>query len=137
MPPSYSMMLPGRIDTPLIFMGDRLMLQRLKEPLRRRCRAPSERDAPLARRGLSGKQRIGVDRGALPPFVARVHAVDRHVKVRPRRIGIARKADKAERGSAPHALPLAQARRISAEVGVIIAPALVVRADIDAEPAAA
>src|SRR5688572_24882234 len=121
MPPSYSMMLPGRMSTPLIFMC---------EPLKEPC-------GLLAAGLLSGKQREGVDRAALVPFLARLHAVDGEMEVRSARIGVAGVADAADRLSALDLLALGEARRIALQMGVIIDPALVGRADVERDPAAA
>src|SRR3982751_6880135 len=81
MPPSYSMMLPGRMSTPLIFMSS-LGETGGKEPRQH-----------LAAGLLPGKQLVGIDRGAVPPALARRHLVDREVEVRTGGIGVAAMAD--------------------------------------------
>src|SRR4051812_2999167 len=70
MPPSYSMMLPGRMSTPLIFMSS-LGESVGKEPARL-----------LAARPFRGKERIRIDRRPIPPALARRHRVDREMEVR-------------------------------------------------------
>src|SRR5438105_14274449 len=83
-----------------------------------------------------GKQRIGVDRSAVPPALARSHLVDREMEVRARRVGIAAMADAADHLAAPHLLPLVQSSRVGGEVRVIIDPLPVGRAIVDGDPAA-
>src|SRR5687768_6983046 len=121
MPPSYSMMLPGRMSTPLIFM-----CEPLKEP-----------SGLLAAGLLSGKQRERVDRAALVPFLARLHAVDREMQMGPPGVGVAGVADAADRLPALDLLTLGETGRVPLEMRVIIDPALIRRAHINRDPAAA
>src|SRR5436189_4660077 len=123
MPPSYSMMLPGRMSTPLIFMGCSLLCQDLA--------------GALAGGAAPGKQWVGIDRSPLPPAVGRPHAVDREMEVRARGIRVAGAPDRSDRIAAAHSLALVEARRIGVEMGVIIAPLPIGRADVDGDPAAA
>src|SRR5690348_13514191 len=110
MPPSYSMMLPGRMSTPLIFMSS-LGESVGKEPAR-----------ALAAGLLSGKQRIGIDRRALPPALARIHRIDREVEMRTGRAGITSVADPCDDLAALHLLALCKARRIGREMRVVVLP---------------
>src|SRR3954451_12751620 len=75
-----------------------------------------------------GKQRIGVDRGAIPPTLARRHRVDGEMEVRTGRARIAGVTDAGDHLTAFHLLPLGEARRIGREVRVVILPLLVRRA---------
>ena len=72
----------------------------------------------------------------MPVFPFR-HVVDREMEVRAGRIGVAGAPDRTELVAPLHRLPFLQPRRISVEMGVIIDPAPVVRADIGRYPAAA
>src|SRR5690348_14905145 len=92
MPPSYSMMLPGRMSTPLIFMSS-LGESVGKEPRHRAACRPGELSGSLARRLFSGKHGVWVDRRSLPPALPRPHLVDREMQVRTGRACIARVAD--------------------------------------------
>src|SRR4051794_30359992 len=123
MPPSYSMMLPGRMSTPLIFMS--CLGECWKEPRQ-----------PLAAGPLSGKQRVWIDRGPIPPSLARSHAVDREMEVGPCGAGVAGVADAGNDLTALDLLAFRKSRRIGRQVGVIIHPLLVGRALVDGEPAA-
>src|SRR5206468_10420271 len=114
MPPSYSMMLPGRMSTPLIFMSS--LGECGKEPAR-----------SLAARLFPGKQRVGIDRRAVPPALAGRHAVDGEMEVRPGRAGIAGMADAGDHLASLDLLPFGETRRIGRQVGVIIHPLLVRR----------
>src|ERR1041384_6861607 len=107
MPPSYSMMLPGRMSTPLIFMV---------------CSLTGESRRLLAAAGVSGKQRVGIDRPALIPALTGGHPVDREMQMRPGGIGVAGAADPADRIAAPQPLALRQPRRVGVQMGVIIDP---------------
>src|SRR5947209_3424169 len=84
-----------------------------------------------------GKQRIGVDRSAVPPTLARRHHVDREMKVRAGGVRIAGMADASDDLAALHLLPLGEARRVSRQVRVVILPLLVGRALVDRNAAAA
>src|SRR4029079_7662487 len=123
MPPSYSMMLPGRMSTPLIFMSS--LGECWKEPRQ-----------PLAAGPLSGKQRVGIDRGPIPPSLARSHAVDREMEVGPGGAGIAGMAHASDDLAALHLLAFRKPRRIGRQVGVVIHPLLVWRTLVDGEPSA-
>src|SRR5206468_6456718 len=123
MPPSYSMMLPGRMSTPLIFMSS--LGECGKEPAR-----------SLAARLFPGKQRVWVDRRAVPPALAGRHAVDRKVQVRPGRARIPGMPDAGDHLAALHLLPFGKPGRIGRQVGVVIDPLLVRRSFVDRGPAA-
>src|SRR5213082_3018613 len=84
-----------------------------------------------------GKQRIGVDRSAVPPALARSHLVDREMEVRACRVRIAGMADTADHLAALNLLPLGEARCVSRQVRVIILPLLLGRALVDRDAAAA
>src|SRR5690242_15414916 len=113
MPPSYSMMLPGRMSTPLIFMSS-LGESVGKEPGR-----------ALAADLFSGKHGVGIDRRPLPPALPRRHGVDGEVQMRPGGARVASVSDARNDLAALHLLTLGQARRISGEVRVVIHPLLV------------
>src|SRR5438067_11056591 len=124
MPPSYSMMLPGRMSTPLIFMSS---LGRCgKEPARSLAVGP-----------FSGKQRIGVDGRPLPPTLAVAHRIDREMEVRARSAGVAGVADAGDYLPALDLLALGESGRVGREVSVIILPLLVRRGLVNRDPAAA
>src|SRR3954468_22477088 len=93
--------------------------------------------ALLAATLLPGKQRIGIDRRALPPALARSHRVDRHVEVRTGSAGVAGVAHASDHLAALDLLPLGKTRRVGREMGVIIHPLLVGRALVNGDPAAA
>ena len=57
-------------------------------------------------RAAPGKERVGIDRGALPPFLTRLHAVDGEMQVRSFGVGVARVADATDQLAAATALPL-------------------------------
>src|SRR5436309_13420788 len=99
MPPSYSMMLPARMSTPLIFMSS--LGECGKEPAR-----------SLAARLFPGKQRVWVDWRPLPPALSGRHRIDREVKMRSRSAGIAGMADAGDHLAALHLRPFGEARRI-------------------------
>src|SRR6185369_226903 len=124
MPPSYSMMLPGRMSTPLIFMSS-LGESVGKEPARL-----------LAAHPFRGKKRIGIDRGSIPPALARCHRVDRKMEMRSRRARVSSMAHKGDDLAALYQLTLGKAWRIGRQMGVIVDPLLVGRAFVDREPAA-
>src|SRR4029077_14515707 len=67
---------------------------------------------PLAADLFSGKQRVWIDCGSVPPALSRRHRIDREVEVRARRAGIARMADAGDDLAALNLLPLGQARRV-------------------------
>src|SRR3954447_16360961 len=105
MPPSYSMMLPGRMSTPLIFMI--AYLPRLgKEPPRQPRFGGS-----LAAALFPGKQRVRIDGRSVPPAFARRHRIDREMEVRACGAGIAGMADAGNHLSTLHLLTLGKARR--------------------------
>src|SRR5690242_19373329 len=108
MPPSYSMMLPGRMSTPLIFMSS------LGESV---GKGPARL---LARSLLPGKQRVWIDRRSLPPALAWSHRVDGEVEVRPRRACIARMPNPSDDLAALDLLALGKARRIGRQMRVIV-----------------
>src|SRR5438105_15814112 len=83
-----------------------------------------------------GKQRIGVDRSAVPPALAWRHLVDCEMEVRARRVGIAGMADAADHFAAPHLLTLVQPSRVGGEVRVVIDPLMIGRALVNGDPAA-
>src|SRR5687767_12949150 len=118
MPPSYSMMLPGRMSTPLIFMLVPVCKKGGQPFDKLRASGLSELVAPLALGLLSGKQRIGIDRRTLVPLVAGAHAVDREMEVRSGLAGIAGLADKADQVAALDPLALLQPGRIALEMGI-------------------
>src|SRR3954447_15938699 len=95
--------------------------------------------APASPSFLPRKQRIGIDRGAVIPFLARLHPVDGEMEVGAGGVGVAGRADSADRVALPDRLALVQARRVILEVGIIEKPAAVGRAHIgrDAAPALA
>src|SRR5687767_13955380 len=98
------------------------MLNRLNEPRRVPLAEPvKNKTRPLAAGWLSGKQRIGIDRAALVPTLARPHAVDGKMEMRTGGVGVAAEADIADRRPAADLLALVQPRRVSAEVRIIIA----------------
>src|SRR5215213_6964749 len=117
MPPSYSMMLPGRMSTPEIFMVQRASSTSVRpELVEGRSWSWSEgqgfdqlspnglcslKAALLASDPFSGKQRIGVDRAAVIPLLARLHPVDREVEVWPGRAGVTGMPDATEDLPAP------------------------------------
>src|SRR4051795_10309570 len=101
MPPSYSMMLPGRMSTPLIFMSS-LRDSVGKEPAR-----------SLAAGLLSGKQRVRIDRRSVPPAIARAHDVDCEMEVRPRGACIAGVTDAGDDLAALDLLTLGKTGRVS------------------------
>src|SRR4051794_20033971 len=113
MPPSYSMMLPGRMSTPLIFMSS-LGESVGKEPLQ-----------PLAPSLFPGKQGIGVDRRAVPPALTGRHLVDREVEVWTGRVRVTAMAHPGDHLSALQLLPFVEPRRVGRQMGVIIDPLLV------------
>src|SRR5687768_3120473 len=108
MPPSYSMMLPGRMSTPLIFMEKLVGLE--------------DCGAALATRPAPGKERVGIDRRALPPALVGAHAVDGEMEVRAFRIGVAGAADTPDRVAAGEALAFAQVGRIALQMRIIKSP---------------
>src|SRR6185369_7261840 len=123
MPPSYSMMLPGRMSTPLIFMSS--LGESGKEP-----------PQPLAGAPVSGKQRVGIDRRPMPPALTGSHGVDREMEVRAGRTRVAGMPDLSNYLAALQLLPFVQPRRVGREVRIIIDPLLVGRALVDGDPAA-
>src|SRR5437763_1063787 len=100
MPPSYSMMLPGRMSTPLIFMSS-LGENVGKEPAR-----------ALAAGLLPGKQRVRIDRRAVPPAIVWAHAVDREMEMRSGGARVSGMADASDDLAALHLLPFGKARRV-------------------------
>src|SRR6476469_3096718 len=108
MPPSYSMMLPGRMSTPLIFMIAYL-LRLMKEPPRTLAAVWL---GPLAAGLFPGKHGVWIDRRALPPALTGSHRIDGHVKVRTGSACIAGVADTADDLATLHLLALGKARRI-------------------------
>src|SRR6185312_14325661 len=124
MPPSYSMMLPGRMSTPLIFMSS--LGECGKEPAR-----------ALARGLLPGKHGVRVDRRPLPPALPRSHGVDREVQVRRRSDRVAGVVDPGDYLATLDLLALGQPGRIALQVGVIVHPLLIGRALVDRDPATA
>src|SRR5947209_14289923 len=116
MPPSYSMMLPGRMSTPLIFMSS------LGEMWGK------SRSLALAGGLLPGKQRVRIDRRALPPALTRRHRVDRQVKVRAGGACVPCVPDPGDHLTALDLLSFGQPRRVGRQVGIIIHPLLVGRA---------
>src|SRR3954469_14956252 len=130
MPPSYSMMLPGRMSTPLIFMI--AYLPRLgKEPPRQPRFGGS-----LAAALFPGKQRVRIDGRSVPPALARRHRIDREMEVRAGGAGIAGMADAGDHLATLDLLTLGEPRRVGRQVGVIINPFLVRRPLVDGDPAA-
>src|SRR3569833_2311067 len=130
MPPSYSMMLPGRMSTPLIFMIAYLLTDE-------RAAADAPRlAAPLAVGLFPGKQRVRIDRRAVPPALAGRHAVHREVKVRAGSACVAGMADAPDHLTALDLLPLVQAGRVGGQVRIIIDPLLVGRTLVDGGAAA-
>src|SRR6266496_1770646 len=110
MPPSYSMMLPGRMSTPLIFMSS-LRENVGKEPLQ-----------PLAAGLFPGKQRIGIDRGSVPPALASGHLVDREMEVRRGGVRVSGVSDARDHLPALDLLAFGEPRRIGRQVRIIIHP---------------
>src|SRR3954462_4888232 len=111
MPPSYSMMLPGRMSTPLIFMSS-LGESVGKEPPPARLTGRQIKDVPVAARLFPGKQRVGVDRSPVPPALARGHPVDREMEVRARCAGVAGMADLGDDLAALQLLAFVKPRRV-------------------------
>src|SRR3569623_2570227 len=130
MPPSYSMMLPGRMCTPLIFM-----IAYLRTDERAAANAP-RLAAPLAVGLFPGKQRVRIDRRAVPPPLAGRHAVHREVKVRVGSACVAGVAHPADHLPTLDLLPLVQAGRVGRQVRIVIEPLLVGRTLVDGGPAA-
>src|SRR6478735_4863041 len=125
MPPSYSMMLPGRMSTPLIFMSS-LGESGGKEP-----------PQPLARGPFPGKQRVGIDRRPLPPALPLPHRVNGEMEVWAGGACIAGVPDAADHLASLHLLTFMQSGSVGREVGVIILPLRIRRALVDRDSAAA
>src|SRR6266404_6560613 len=121
MPPSYSMMLPGRMSTPLIFMSS-LGENVGKEPAR-----------ALAADHFPGKHGVGIDRPPLPPALFGCHRIDGEVEVRPRCACVARMAYSGDHLAPLDLLSLGKTRRIGRKVRVVIHPLLVHRALVEGD----
>src|SRR3954447_8565779 len=131
MPPSYSMMLPGRMSTPLIFM-----IACLLETNERAAAGAPRFGGSLAAGLFPGKQGVRIDGGAVPPALARRHRIDREMEVRAGGAGIAGMADAGDHLATLDLLTLGEPRRVGRQVGVIINPFLVRRPLVDGDPAA-
>src|SRR5690242_13616954 len=129
MPPSYSMMLPGRMSTPLIFMGIHLLERALGQPAR------PPKGAPLTVGHRSRKQRVGIDRLALPPAIAGSHERQAEMKVKDAGRRIAAVADISQHIAGIDSLSLVHARGIAREMGIIILPLPVRRSFVEGRPA--
>src|SRR5258705_3013231 len=123
MPPSYSMMLPGRMSTPLIFMSS-LGESDGKGPRRRLAAGP-----------LSGKQRVRVDRRAVPPAIAWAHLIDREMEVRSGGAGVTAMADAGDHLPALELLALVKPGGVGGQMRVIVNPLSVGRPLVDRGPA--
>src|SRR5690606_6256744 len=70
--------------------------------------------------GLAAQQRVGIDRGALPPLLLRPQREDREVQVRRLGAGVAGAADVADHVARPDLLLLVQLRRVRVQVRVVV-----------------
>src|SRR3569623_167542 len=130
MPPSYSLTSPRRRSTPLSFILAYLLTDE-------RAAADAPRlAAPLAVGLFPGKQRVRIDRRAVPPALSRCHAVHREVEVRAGSARVAGMAYPADHLPALDLLALVQPGRVSGEMGVIVNPLLVGRALVDSSATA-
>src|SRR4051794_12115881 len=117
MPPSYSMMLPGRMSTPLIFMIAYLLRLKKEPP-----RADPQFGGSLPASLFSGKQRIRIDRRAVPPALARRHRIDGEMQVRAVRTRVPGMAHERDHLPALDILAFMQTGRIALQMRIIIHP---------------